>query len=923
MMDATTSFREQVTEERTCRKLDTARRGRWPLRVGRYMEVPLLVRPEAEALAELPVDMPFFDVDFPPTSASLLSTVAPVASWQRVDAALPNAPLFSASDASPHKLLSAAPPAHAWLANALALLQTRPDLVRRLFASTAHASRGMLTLRLFKHGGWRPVLIDTMVPCDEHGTPAFPSAAPLEDGAAAPCWPTLLLKGFAKLHGAYSALDGGDAAEALVDFTGGATTRRQMPETADDAAANEVWTEMLRSHRRGMMQAVVPADPHGGAPFRALIKQTLLPQYFYPVLALKEEQRGVRLVCLLNPWMSGEWRGAWSADSAEWANSPDVAAQLWLPASSGKFWVQLSDLIKYFDTRYTVMTGGELQSMAIEGEWAELSCGGPPSSPSWCCNPQYWISCSKSAAVTIELSQRDRRLASDDVANPEARSAAYPPIAFAVVKGGTLSSMGSGRVWARHERAVVAETAAARRRDVTLTVELSAHKMYCIVPCTLNGVLMPFVLRVQAECEFTVKQAQPSVVARHVGEITSLSSGGPPSSATWCINPQYWLTLRPPPSETAMAQLRVTVSAAAAGAGEPPPLLGFTLLKGAMHREKLPARPRSRASSPARPASALRAPPPPAEAAEGRRAQTAEGGARRRPAAPQAEARRPHACASAGGLSSSRVAIAMRPGDADENHVMNETRPLPDGATLHDADVGEFNLGVGLPVRDTSNLQPTRKQIFDQGDVVGEAAPSANPSLLTSVDPGCPYVICIHAPRALQLARFTLEVSSESLLEVALIEPSRQRTLNGAWRADSSGGSHIERGDWAASPKYSLSITKDTTVEITLQRPAAKWDKIIKVKTLEAMLGLYVIVPEDRPRPIVWKNVVYQSAFIPANEISCSLHLKPLPNGFPYVIMPATFGPGMKGPFTLGVIADAPIDLQAFDKDSLPRGRSF
>eukprot|EP00966_Prymnesium_polylepis_P044390 1028751-Prymnesium_polylepis.1 len=34
-----------------------------------------------------------------------------------------------------------------------------------------------------------------------------------------------------------------------------------MPDSDDDDVADALWAEMLRAHKRGVLQAVVPADP--------------------------------------------------------------------------------------------------------------------------------------------------------------------------------------------------------------------------------------------------------------------------------------------------------------------------------------------------------------------------------------------------------------------------------------------------------------------------------------------------------------------------------------------------------------------------------------------------------------------------------------------------------------------------------------
>lgn len=71
-------------------------------------------------------------------------------------------------------------------------------------------------VQFHRHGLWRRIEIDTLLPCDAGGRPLF---------CARPGWAALLEKAYAKLHGSYAALDGGRCAEALVDVSGGMSER--------------------------------------------------------------------------------------------------------------------------------------------------------------------------------------------------------------------------------------------------------------------------------------------------------------------------------------------------------------------------------------------------------------------------------------------------------------------------------------------------------------------------------------------------------------------------------------------------------------------------------------------------------------------------------------------------------------------------
>ena len=119
---------------------------------------------------------------------------------------------------------------------------------------------------------------------------------------------------------------------------------------------------------------------------------------------------------------------------------------------------------------------------------------------------------------------------------------------------------------------------------------------------------------------------------------------------------------------------------------------------------------------------------------------------------------------------------------------------------------------------------------------------------------------------------------------------------------------------WTANPQYALNVSSGTDVQIALERPASKWARFNKTHTLEAMMGVYVLrgtapgAKVNSPEK-AFANVVYRSNFIPSHELRFSIYLEPLPDGAPYIVMPTTFGSGMRGPFSLGVTTDRPCSF--------------
>jgi hypothetical protein len=193
------------------------------------------------------------------------------------------------------------------------------------------------------------------------------------------------------------------------------------------------------------------------------------------------------------------------------------------------------------------------------------------------------------------------------------------------------------------------------------------------------------------------------------------------------------------------------------------------------------------------------------------------------------------------------------------------------------------------------------------------------------LDPGLPYVLSVHTAKPSELCDFSVAIYSDSLAELSLIEPQTQRVLRGSWKSASAGGSHIEGGRWTHNPQYALTISSGTSVEISLERPANRWDRLLKTSTMSCLIGLYVMRSEEGGKPIrspgaAMANIVHQTTFIPAHELKANIYLEPQPNGAPYILMPATFGEGMKGPFSIGVLAEdgMPLDLVPLEDGSAP-----
>jgi hypothetical protein len=250
-------------------------------------------------------------------------------------------------------------------------------------------------------------------------------------------------------------------------------------------------------------------------------------------------------------------------------------------------------------------------------------------------------------------------------------------------------------------------------------------------------------------------------------------------------------------------------------------------------------------------------------------------------------------------------------------------QPLADGSTLDLNPIGSYNVAFGIPVRDTFDSRPVRRHAPTPTELVSSCvAEESVGGALLKLDPGVPYLLAVHTAKPGEQCEYTVSVFSDAVLSLSEIEPHTSRVLGGKWGKSSAGGSHIEGGAWSRNPQYSLMLAAPTTVDITLERPSKKWERMLKTNTLASLMGLYVLRGEHQHAPVrspqaALAAMIHQANFCPMHELKCTLYLEPLPNGAPYILMPATFGEGMCGPFSLGVTtADgAPIEIALLDDE--------
>lgn len=216
---------------------------------------------------------------------------------------------------------------------------------------------GIFHFRFWRFGKWTDVVIDDRLPT--HGNKLIYTHS--EEGNE--FWSALLEKAYAKISGCYENLDGGNTADALVDFTGGVAEQINLADPefqADQNKKKELHSQMKKySERRFQMSASIKVT--NAEEMEARTDVGLVKGHAYGVTAVKSVKLGSSgffkkekeyLVRLRNPWGEKEWNGPWSDGSPEWSNISESQRKSIgiVNEDDGEFWMPFDQFCQHFTT---------------------------------------------------------------------------------------------------------------------------------------------------------------------------------------------------------------------------------------------------------------------------------------------------------------------------------------------------------------------------------------------------------------------------------------------------------------------------------------------------------------------------------------------------------------------------------------------
>ncbi|XP_051918360.1 calpain-5-like [Hippocampus zosterae] len=330
----------------------------------------------------------FKDPEFPATAQALFYKRAPPpgVTWKRPREICKDPRLFI--DGISTRDLHQGSLGNCWMVAAISCLASEPTLWKKVIPDHTDQEwnpkrpdlyTGIFHFRFWRFGRWMDVVVDDRLPVSSGGVLLFcRSATPRE------FWSALLEKAYAKLNGCYEALEGGNTAEALIDFTGG---------ISEPLSLNRETLSLHGDQRKALFQMLAKANEHKalitcsirpseGETAESVLDCGLVRGHAYGVTAVRKVWQGsgmsrLFLVRMRNPWGTTDWTGAWSQRSQQWQQMSRAEREKMglVVRDVGEFWMDFEDFCGYF-TDVVVCRLVERALLWPSSHWREVRCYG-------------------------------------------------------------------------------------------------------------------------------------------------------------------------------------------------------------------------------------------------------------------------------------------------------------------------------------------------------------------------------------------------------------------------------------------------------------------------------------------------------------------------------------------------------------------
>jgi len=221
-----------------------------------------------------------------------------------------------------------------WFLSVLGVLAARPHLIDRVLLTKEANQQGAYAVQFNHNGSWTQVVVDDQFPTKNNQLVYGRSKGNQ-------LWVSVIEKAYAKLHGSYAAIAGGQAFQAMYDLTGAPC---QSIDLQEEFNADVLWAQLL-SFRQSKFLLAASCGRRGGSAAEA--KQAgLVHQHAYSFLDVQLVE-GSKLLKLNNPWGQIGWKGDWGPASARW--TPVLRKQLDFDGTQpGMFWIAWPDFLHFF-----------------------------------------------------------------------------------------------------------------------------------------------------------------------------------------------------------------------------------------------------------------------------------------------------------------------------------------------------------------------------------------------------------------------------------------------------------------------------------------------------------------------------------------------------------------------------------------------